>query len=66
VALAPTAASAHFGGGFGGGFHGGFGGGHFGHGIGIGFIGGGDAGCYVTRTVLTPWGYRLQTVNVCY
>ena len=62
LALAPTAASAHFGGGFHGGFHGFHG--HFGHGI--GFIGGGEDGCYVTRTVLTPWGYRLRTVNVCY
>ena len=68
--LAPTAASAHFkgccalgGGGFGGGW--GFHHHHFGHGFGIGFIGGGD-GCYVTREVMTPFGPRLRTVNVCY
>src|SRR5512140_370097 len=60
MALAPTAASA---GPWGGGWHPH----HFGHGFGIGFIGGGyaDDGCYVTRRVLTPFGYRLRTVNVC-
>jgi len=64
MALAPTAASAGpWGGGWGGGFHHH----HFGHGFGIGFIGGGygDDGCYVTQRVLTPFGYRLRTVNVC-
>jgi hypothetical protein len=64
MALAPTAASAGpWGGGWGGGWHHH----HFGHGFGIGFIGGGygDDGCYVTRRVLTPFGYRLRTVNVC-
>jgi hypothetical protein len=63
MALAPTAASAGpWGGGWGGGFHHH----HFGHGFGIGFIGGGiDEGCYVTQRVLTPFGYRLRTVNVC-
>ena len=25
----------------------------------------GDDGCYVTRRVMTPFGYRLRTVNVC-
>jgi hypothetical protein len=65
MALAPSAASAHpwdggWGGGWGGGFHH-----HFGHGFGIGFVGGGDNGCYVTRRVLTPFGYRLRTINVC-
>jgi hypothetical protein len=62
VALAPTAASAKpWGGGWGGGYHH-----HWGHGFGIGFIGGGaDDGCYVTRSVLTPYGYRLRTINVC-
>jgi hypothetical protein len=62
VALAPTAASAKFwggGGGWGGGFHHG----HFGGiGIGVDYV---DDGCYVTRRVLTPYGYRLRTVNVC-
>jgi Spy/CpxP family protein refolding chaperone len=61
MALAPTTASAGpWGGGWGGGFHH-----HWGHGFGIGFIGGGYDGCYVTRSVLTPYGYRLRTVNVC-
>ena len=63
MALAPTAASA-------GGFwphhhhhH------HWGHGHGfrLGFIGGGGYdGCYQTRRVLTPFGFRWRTVNVCY
>jgi hypothetical protein len=62
VALAPSAASAKP---FGGGWGGGFGGyhHHWGHGFGIGYIG--DEGCYVTRPVLTPFGYRLRTINVC-
>ena len=62
MALAPTAASAHpWGGGWGGGvFHH-----HWGHGFGIGFVGGGD-GCYVSRPVMTPFGYRYRLVNVCY
>jgi hypothetical protein len=67
MALAPTAASAGGGGKWGGGF--GWGGGyhhHFGHGLGIDYIGGyGDDGCYVTRTIITPFGPRLRTVNVC-
>jgi hypothetical protein len=64
MALAPSAASAKpWGGGWGGGFGGGYGyHHHFGHGIGFG---GGDEGCYVTRPVMTPFGYRLRTVNVC-
>ncbi len=70
AALAPTAASAHMGGGgkfggFGGGFGGGFHHHHWGPGFGIGYVGVVDDGCYVTRTVLTPFGYRLRTVNVC-
>jgi len=59
MALAPSAASAHWG--FGG-FH------HFGHhGFGIGYVGGGydDGGCYVVRRVFTPFGYRLRTINIC-
>jgi hypothetical protein len=57
IALAPSAAAAKpWGGGWG--YH------H--HHFGICFVGGyGDEGCYVTRTVLTPFGYRLRTVNVC-
>jgi hypothetical protein len=41
---------------------------HFGHGHGfkIGFVGGGYGGCYVTRRVLTPYGFRWRTVNICY
>ena len=64
MALAPTSASA-------GGFwphhhhhhH------HWGHGHGLrlGFIGGGGYdGCWQTRRVLTPFGFRWRTVNVCY
>ena len=64
MALAPSAASAKpWGGGWGGGYHY-----HFHPGFGIGFVGGGyadDGGCYVTRRVATPYGYRLRTVNVC-
>ena len=62
MALAPTTASA-------GGFiwpnyhhhH------HHGLGFGIGFGGGygGYDGCYQVRRVLTPYGYRFRTVNVC-
>jgi hypothetical protein len=57
AALAPTAASAKPWGNWGGYHH------HFGgFGIGVGYV---DDGCYVTRRVLTPYGYRLRTVNVC-
>jgi uncharacterized membrane protein len=63
MALAPSAASAKpWGGGWGGGFHH-----HFG-GFGLGYVGGvgyDDGGCYVTRRVPTPYGYRLRTFNVC-
>jgi hypothetical protein len=66
MALAPSAASAKpFGGGWGGGFGGGGWGHHHHWGHGIGYIGGGYDGCYVTRPVLTPFGYRMRTVNVC-
>jgi hypothetical protein len=63
MALAPSAASAKpwgWGGGWGG-YH------HF-HGFGVAYIGGppyDESGCYVTRRVLTPFGYRLRTFNVC-
>jgi hypothetical protein len=67
MALAPTAAFAKpFGGG--GGWGGGWGFHHHHHGFGPGFVGlvgGGDDGCFVTRPVLTPFGYRLRTINVC-
>jgi hypothetical protein len=61
MALAPSAASAHPWGGWHGGFH------RF-HGFGIGFVGPAydDGSCYVTRRILTPFGYRLRTFNVCY
>jgi hypothetical protein len=61
MALAPTSASA-------GGFiwpnyhphH------HWGHGYGFGIgYGGGYGGCFVTRAVMTPFGLRYRTVNVC-
>jgi hypothetical protein len=75
MALAPSVASAHGFGGGGFGHHfggGGFGGGgfghHFHHGFGLGFVGGpvyADSGCFVTRPVLTPFGYRVHTVDVC-
>ena len=62
AALAPTAASAKgFGGGWGGGWHHH----HFGHGFGLIGVGVGDA-CLVSRPVLTPFGYRMRLVNVCY
>jgi hypothetical protein len=61
MALFPSVASAKpWGGGWGYHHH------HFGPGIGIGFGFVGDDGCYVTRRVLTPYGYRLRTINVCY
>jgi len=62
AALAPTAASA--GGGWGGGWHHHHHN-HWRHGFGIGFVGGGYSDCYRTRLVLTPFGYRYRTVNVC-
>jgi len=65
MALAPSAASAKPWGWGGGGW--GFHHHHFHPGFGIGFVGGdsADDGCYVTRRVLTPYGYRLRTINVC-
>jgi hypothetical protein len=40
---------------------------HFGHHYGVGYVGGGgyDNGCFVTRPVLTRFGYRIRTVNIC-
>jgi hypothetical protein len=69
LALAPTTASAGFkggnwgGGNWGGGWHHN----HWGHGFGfgVGYIGGGDDGCYQTRRVMTPYGMTFRTVNVC-
>ena len=58
AALAPTAVSAKpFG--FGWGFH------HHHIRVGLGYVGVADA-CLVSRPVLTPFGYRMRLVNVCY
>ena len=66
LALAPTAASAKPWGFGGGGWGGGWGYHHHHFGGGITFVGGGfDEGCYVSRTVLTPFGYRRRIINVC-
>jgi hypothetical protein len=64
VALAPTAASAHWKGGGFGGFHHHH---HLGPGFGIGYLdnGFGGDGCYQTRRVPTPFGFRWRTINVC-
>jgi len=63
AALAPTGASAH---GWHGHHHHGWHGHHHGW-RGPVFIAGGYGGsCYVTRRVLTKYGYRLRTFNVCY
>lgn len=63
MALTPSTASAKgFGWGWGGGYHH-----HYFHGgpaFGIGYVG--DSGCYVTRRIMTPYGLRWRTVNVCY
>ena len=62
AAFAPTAASAHWGGGWHGGWHGGWG-----HGPVIGvYVGPGYGGCAVRRWVYTPYGPALRWVNVCY
>jgi hypothetical protein len=62
LALAPSAASAKPWGG-GGGWGGGWGIHHHYFDRGIGFV---DVGsCYVTHRILTPYGYRLITENVC-
>jgi hypothetical protein len=62
MALAPTSASAGWKGGWPHHHHH-----HHGLGFGIGFIGGGygGEGCYQTRRVWTPYGYRFRVVNVC-
>lgn len=40
---------------------------HWHPGFSVGFVGGyGYNGCYVTRRVLTPHGFRWRTVNICY
>lgn len=62
AALAPTAASAKpfgFGGGWGWGYH------HPHFGLGLGLVGVPDS-CLVREPVLTPFGYRMRLVNVCY
>jgi hypothetical protein len=62
AALTPSAASAH-----GWGWHGGHHHHHgfYGPGFRVGYVGVGP-GCYVTRRVMTPYGLRWRTVNVCY
>ena len=64
MALAPTAASAHWKGGGFGGFHHHH---HWGPGFGIGYLdnGFGGDGCYQARRVPTPFGFRWRTINVC-
>jgi hypothetical protein len=58
AALAPTAASAHW-----GGWHGGwYGGGPFVH----VYAGPGYGGCMVRTWVPTPYGPRLRWINRCY
>jgi hypothetical protein len=65
AALAPTSASAAW-----GGWHGGWGGWHGGwyHGPIVRVYGGGPVygGCSVQRWVYTPYGPALRWVNVCY
>jgi len=38
---------------------------HWNPGFGLGFVAAGLSGCYQNRLVLTPFGYRVRTVNVC-
>ena len=59
MAMAPTSASA---GGFWPHKHP-----HHHHGLhfGVGIVDPGFSGCYRTRMVWTPYGYRLRTINVC-
>ena len=61
AALAPTSASAHWGGW--GGWHGGWHGWHGWHGV---YAGPGYGGCVVRRWVYTPYGPVLCWINVCY
>jgi hypothetical protein len=65
MALTPSTASAH-GWGWGGHHHHFHGGGFYGPTFGIGYVGGGGGGCYVSRRMMTPYGLRWRTVNVCY
>lgn len=61
MALAPTSASA---GGFWPHHHHHHHHPHWGHGFSVGYLGG--HGCWQPRRVLTPFGFRWRTVNVCY
>lgn len=63
-ALAPTAASAHWGGGHWG--HWGHWGGYFRPGIRVYAGPVVYGGCLVRRWVYTPWGPRLRWINRCY
>jgi len=68
AALAPSIASAKGFGGMGG-HH------HFGHFGGFGVVGAiaasaaiadaAEESCFVTQRVMTPYGYRFRTINVC-
>jgi hypothetical protein len=57
AALAPTSASAHWGGGWHGGWHGPI--------VRV-YAGPGYGGCMVRRWVYTPYGPALRWVNRCY
>jgi hypothetical protein len=59
AALAPSSASAHWGG------HGFYGHGFYNHGIRV-FAGPAYGGCVVRRWVYTPYGPALRWVNRCY
>ena len=63
AALAPTGASAH---GWHGHHHHGWHGHHHGWRGPVFIAGSYGGGCYVTRRVLTKYGYRLRTFNICY
>ena len=58
AALAPTSASAHW-----GGWHGGWHGWHGWHSV---YAGPGYGGCVVRRWVYTSYGPVLRWINVCY
>ena len=65
AALAPSSASAHWGGGWHGGWNGGWHGGWRGPIIRV-YAGPGYGGCMVQRWVYTPYGPVLRWVNRCY
>ena len=65
AALAPSSASAHWGGGWHGGWHHGWYGGWRGPIVRV-YAGPGYGGCMVRRWVYTPYGPVLRWVNRCY